>query len=242
MPVEPLNVARYTDIAKVVQNRPSGPGLPPPDMWLIRNTSPMVMSIGMTRRGSNILFSHGFFNALDDKSQIGLTIREIEAIREGRTASRTALAALLYVVLVPGRIAGTLAGYKPGEANVPATILDLFPAFFLGYPIGLIGSDKRMVHIVDANTLTKLDNPDYLPYGLMKLQDAILAAPFDCDLSLSGCCIINPGVRNPYQALFKLHPPTPKRIDRLRIRAKTSRLKFKDAEQEAPKEKPKRRR
>jgi Zn-dependent protease with chaperone function len=233
LPIEPLNVAKYHEIGKLVMARRSGRGLGAPEMWLIRNTSPMIMSIGMTRRSAHILFTQGFFDNLDDKTQIGLTIREIESIREGRTASNTGLAVLLWLVLLPGRLGGRLAGAAPGENNMASTFIDLFPAFFLGLPIGILGADRKRIYVIDNNTLGKLDNPDYLPYGLMKLQDAILASPFNCDLSLSGNCIINPMVRNPYQSWFKLHPPTPKRIDRLRIRAKSDRLKFKTSTPDA---------
>jgi Zn-dependent protease with chaperone function len=226
LPLETLNVAKYLEIGKLVNMRRCGPGIGPPHMWLLNDMSPMILAIGLTRRNSHLIFTKGFFDQLDDKSQIGLTIRQIEAIRRGNTSANTGLAVLLYAILLPGRLASKLAGAGPGEPNLWAMILNLIPAFFVGMPCSLLGADKNAVHRVDTQTLPKLDNPDYLPYGLMKLQEIILASSFNVDLALVGCCIINPHSRDPYQAIIKVHPPTPRRIDRLRIRADAERKKF----------------
>jgi len=220
---EPLNDAKHPEIAKLVKSLSAGPGLGHPQMWQVNDLGAMVLTIGMNRKNSNIIFTTGYFTKLEDKVQTGLAIREVTSIREHLTSADTALAYLLWLILLPGRIVNTLAGKKYGEPSIPAMIVNITPALIFGWPIGLLGSNKILVNKVDASTLKNLENPDYLPYGLMKLQESILSSPFDCDLALSGCCIINPNNRDALQAMFKLHPATPKRIDRLRIRAKASR-------------------
>jgi len=223
---EPLDVSRYHEIAKLMQGLSVGPGIGHPTMWQVNNFSAMVLTIGLTKKNSHIIFTTGYFDKLEDKVQIGLAIREVESIREGLTSANTALAYLIWIILLPGRIVTILTGKKFGEPNIPSMIINIVPGFVIGLPIGVIGADKQLVNRVDTGTLKRLENPDYLPYGLMKLQDSILGAPYDCDLALSGCCIINPNNRDALQLLFKLHPPTPKRIDRLRVRAKASRRAF----------------
>ncbi len=222
----PFNVSKYHEMAKIVTGKRISPKIGPPTMWIVRNMSPMLISIGLSKKSSHLIFTDGFFAHLDDKSQLGLVTREFESISEGLTATHTALATLLWIILLPGRLGNMIIGKNFGEQNLLATILNLMPAFFIGYPVVLMGASKMKVNIVDSDTLRKLDNPDYLPYGLMKLQESILRSPFNCDLSLSGCCIINPNSNDPYQILIRLHPTTPKRIDRLRMKANANRLKL----------------
>jgi len=223
---EPLNVSEYFEIAKLVKTMRCGPGLSHPTMWQINNFSAMVLSIGQTTKNSHIIFTKGYFDKLEDKVQIGLVYREVESIRQGLTAANSALACLLWIILLPGRIITILTRQKIGEPSIASTIFNVLPAFLMGWSLGSIGADKQLINRVDSITLKRLDNPDYIPYGLMKLQESILGAPFNCDLAASGCCIINPNNRDPLQLMFKLHPPTPKRIDRLRIKAKGSRRQF----------------
>ena len=225
-PAVPLNVAKYSDIGKLATGLRISPRIGPPSLWFINDMSPMVMCIGLKKRNANLIFTKGFLENLEDKAQLGLAHREIEEIRSGTTAANTALAALLWFILLPGRIGTVLIGKRPGEPNVVGTLLNLVPAFLMGYACALVGFSRTRVHATDAATLMRLENPDYLPYALMKLQEMLLRAPLDCDLSLGACCVVNPKSRDPYQGLFKLHPTTPKRIDRLRIRAKASRLRF----------------
>jgi len=220
---EPYNVGLYPEIATLVKNKAIGPNMRTPSLWLLGNVSPMVMSLGLSPKKSHLIISHGFFKNIEDKAQIGLVMREIESIREGATAANTGLATLFWIILLPGRLGTLIQGKPTSEPNLIEMILNMIPAFLVGYPLSLIGRNTRTAHKIDGGTLRRLENPDYLPYGLMKLSDAVLALPFEIDLALSPCCIINPNARDPYQVLFKVHPATPKRIDRLRIRAKASR-------------------
>lgn len=224
--VAPLNVATYTDVAKLVKEKTKGLRVAMPELWIVHNLAPMVLSIGYDPKKAHLIFSQGFFERIDDKSQTGLTVRALEDIRDGSVAGHTGLAVLLWWVLLPGRIGAWITGKQPGEPNVLSTILNLIPAFLFGWPLSLFGIDKKKIYALDASAMKRLDNPDYLPYGLMKIQEAILLGSFDIDLSLSGLCIVNPCSRDPYQTLFKMHPPTPKRIDRLRVRANADRKKF----------------
>ncbi len=222
-----LNVAKYSEIGRLIKKKMVGPKIGEPSLWIIHDTSPMVIAMGYNPKKSHLIFSQGFFDRLDDKSQIGLTMRAMEEIKEGITSANTGLATLLWMVLLPGRIGGWIIGKRPGEPNIISIILNAIPAFLIGWPLSLLGVDKRKIYSLDSSTILKLENPDYLPYGLMKLQEALMLGSFDVDLSYSGLCIVNPMSRDPYQMLFKIHPPTPKRIDRLRIRAKSERRKLK---------------
>lgn len=223
----PLNVAKYTEIGRLVKKKMVGLKIGEPSLWIIHDTAPMVIAMGNNPKKSHLIFTQGFFERLDDKSQIGLTMRAIEDIRQGITPANTGLATLLWMILLPGRIGGWIMGKRPGEPSIIFTILNALPAFLIGWPLSLLGVDKRKIYSLDSSTILKLENPDYLPYGLMKLQEALMLGSFDIDLSFSGLCIVNPMSRDPFQMLFKIHPPTPKRIDRLRIRAKDDRRKLK---------------
>jgi hypothetical protein len=224
--IKPFNAAKYPQVAKIAKHKRISPKISYPTLWMINDLSPMIISIGLTRAHSHLIFTTGFIEKIEDKAQKGLIFREVESIREGLTSANTALATLLWIILLPGRIGTLLAGKRPGEPNIASSLLNLIPAFVLGYPCAMIGFNRNSVHRIDTATLSQLDNPDYLPYALMKLQDGLLRAPFNIDLAFSGVCAVNPNSTDPFQVLFKLHPPTPKRIDRLRVKAKADRRKF----------------
>jgi len=224
--ISPFNVAKYPEVAKIAKHRRISAKIGYPTLWFVNDLSPMIISIGLSRARSHLIISSGFITKIEHKAQIGLIYREVESIREGLTSANTALATLLWIILLPGRIVSLFMGKRPGEPNIVSNLLNLVPAIILGYPCALIGFDRGRVYKVDSATLGQLENPDYLPYALMKLQEALLMTPFNVDLSFSSVCAVNPNSTDAFQALFKLHPPTPKRIDRLRIKAKADRRKF----------------
>ena len=218
MKISPLNVAMYGEIAKAVVNGSKDPGVGTPSLWMNNNIAPMIMSVGYSPRSSHIIFTRGFLDALDDKVHYALIAREIECIRCGLTSANTAAATLLWFVLLPGKIGQILTGREPGEPNPVSTILNLIPAV-VAMPLAHLASEKQRVYEVDRNTVKKLENADYMPYGLMQLQDKLLRLPFNCELPLTGCCAMNPISRDPYASLFRVHPTTPRRIERLRLRS-----------------------
>lgn len=212
---EPLNVVTYGEIAKAVTSKRLGPKTGVPSLWMVGNISPMLMSIGLNSKRSHLVFTRGFLQGMDDKVHLATIMRELEAIRSGRTAARTAAATLLWIIILPGRLANWATGKEPGEPTALSVILNLVPAFVAAFFV-VLTSDKATVYDVDRNVQKQLDNPDYLPYAFLKLQEAALALPYNVDLALTPCCIINPNSKDPFSNLFKPHPPTPKRMERLR--------------------------
>ncbi|HDS29659.1 MAG TPA: hypothetical protein ENN67_01310 [Firmicutes bacterium] len=214
----PLNVAKYNEIALTVTKFQKGVKMGTPSLWMIGSLAPMSLSIGLSARKSHIILTRGFLERLDDKTQTTLVSRELQSIKNGLTSVNTAIAILLWLILIPGKIGQFISGREPGEPNVYSVILNIIPVF-PGWLIAFIGSSKEKAYTVDRETQSILDHPDYMPYALLQLQESILKMPFNCELPLIGCCTINPGSNDPYASLFRAHPPTPKRIERLRIRS-----------------------
>ncbi len=213
----PLNVAIYAEIAKIITSYHTGPKMGTPSLWLSTNFSPMILSIGLSPRSSHILVTRGFLDRLDDKVHLGLITRELHSIRSGLTSANTGIATLLWFILLPGKIASIAGGKEPGEPSVQSTLLNIIPAL-VAYPFALIGSERKKTYEVDREGSELLENADYMPWAFLQLSEEILKSPYNCELPLMGCCAINPNSKDPYAAFFKLHPPTPKRIDRLRAR------------------------
>jgi Zn-dependent protease with chaperone function len=220
---EPLNVVRYGEIGKIVTTYRMGPNMGVPSLWMVNNLSPMIMSIGLNPKSSHVILTRGLLDKLDDKVQRAMMVRELESIRAGRTACNTGAATLLWFILIPGRIGGLITGKEPGDPNVVTTILDIIPAFVAAFFVAMT-ADRASVFSLDRAAQKNLDNPDYLPYALIKFQESALALSFNLDLALSPCCAINPTSRDPFVGLFKNKPPTPKRIDRLRPKTKTRQI------------------
>ena len=217
MRAEPLNVVIYSEIGKIVTAKRLGHKFGIPSLWVISDVAPMIMSVGLSPRASHLVFSKGFLDRLDDKAQLSMVVRELESIRAGRTSANTAASTLLWFIMLPGRLVNMITGRPPGEPNTLSTVVNLIPAFVAGLFV-LLTADRPAMYAVDRAAQKQLDNPDYVPYALMKLQDAALGTPFNCELALTPCCVMNPNSRDPYAALFKPHPTTPKRIERLRPR------------------------
>ena len=214
---EPLNIVTYGEIAKIVTSRRPDLRMGIPSLWIVNNLSPMAMSIGLNAKKSHIVVTRGFLQGLDDKVHLAIVVREMEAVRSGRTSARTAIATLLWILLLPGRLGNWVTGKESGEPTALSVILNLIPAFIAAFFV-IITADKSAVYEVDRNAQKQLENPDYLPYAFLKLQDSVLALPYNVDLALAPCCVINPNSRDPFSVLFKPHPTTPKRIERLRPR------------------------
>lgn len=215
MKVSPLNVARYSELARTVVNCSRDPKVGTPSLWIINNLAPMIMSVGMSPGSSHMIFTRGFLDSLDDKVHYALIVREIECIRSGLTAANTGAATLHWLILLPGKIEQLVSGREPGEPNLVSIILNLIPAS-VAMPFAHIMAEKKRVYVVDRDAGMKLENAEYMPYGLLKLQEKILHMPFNCELPLIGCCAMNPMSKDPYSTLFRVHPTTPRRMERLR--------------------------
>ncbi|MFH1676629.1 MAG: hypothetical protein ABIC40_06345, partial [bacterium] len=172
---------------------------------------------GLSKGSSNFIFTKGFLDSLDDKAQKGLIHWEVESVKSGLTSLNTGIATLLWFVLLPGRIGYILAAQPPGMPNLVTSFLNIFPAF-IGAPYAHLMADRKLVHKVDAIAMKSLHNPDYLLYALMEIDKKSLVLPFECELALSPCCLLNPRGRDPYSGLYKLHPTGVRRIDRLRFK------------------------
>lgn len=212
---EPLNVVIYNEIGKIVTSRRPGPQMGPPSLWMVSNLAPMIMSIGLNPRSSHLVFTKGFLSRLDDKAQLASIVRELESIRTGQTSANTAIGTLLWFILLPGRLVLWATAKQPDEPSALATFMNFIPAF-VGAFFLMIAADKKAVYSIDRTAKKLLENPDYLPYALLKMQEGVLATPYNCDLALIQCCFIGPNNRDTFAMLYKPHPPTPKRIERLR--------------------------
>jgi Zn-dependent protease with chaperone function len=215
---QPLNVAKYSEIGLIITKFHKGTKMGMPSLWILSTISPMSMSVGISIKKSHIILTRGFLERLDDKVHLALVTRELQSIKSGLTANNTGVATLLWLILSPGKLGQFMSGREPGEPNVYSVILNTLPVF-AGWLVAFIGAAKKKAYEVDREASDMMDNYDYVPYALMKLQEGILGSPFNCELPLTGCCTINPGSRDPYASLFRAHPPTPKRIDRLRMRS-----------------------
>jgi Zn-dependent protease with chaperone function len=217
---EPLNVGNYKELVEIINKSKNGVSMRIPSLWRVGDHSPMVMSIGLDPKSSHLLLTRGLLERFDDKVQRGLIVRELQSIKSGKTAVNTAGATVLWFILLPGKLVNLIIGNAPGEPNLVATIVNFFPSI-LGAIVANILSDKRTVYEIDKDAMRMLDNPGYLPYAFKELTEKQALAPFNVELALSPCCVVNQNSSDPFAGMFKTLPSTPKRIERLLSRLKS---------------------
>lgn len=217
---EPLNISKYNEIVEQVMSRRPGPSVGTPSFWMLPDLAPMTMSLGLGPQKYHMIFTRGALDRIDDKALIGLIVRELQAMRSGLTSANTGAATLLWFILLPGRIVGQLLGLNSGEPHIIRTIANIFSAPIGGLFGRLFFNQKRRIYSIDNSAFVTLEKPEYLPYALKEMSEKLQATPFNCELALSTCCIINQNSRDPWANLYKLLPSTPKRIKRLLLRKK----------------------
>jgi heat shock protein HtpX len=197
-------------------------GMPKPRVYVIQNDSPNAFATGRNAKHAAVAATTGILRILDDRELRAVFGHEIGHIKNHdilvNAIVGTVATAIMFVAMM-GRWAMFFGGFGRdrggGMAGIFVMIAMLILAPLAATVIRLAvsrqreyGADNTGAHIVH--------DPMALASALQKLQDTSRVLPMQVSPAISHLFIVNPLGKVDFGSLFASHPPTEKRIERLR--------------------------
>jgi len=213
IPVDRSNAAGLYDIVEKLTRRA---GLPMPAIYIIPDQQPNAFATGRNYENAAVAVTEGLLNLLDENEVEAVIAHELSHIKH-------------YDMLI-GTVAATIAGAIAMLANFgmffgggrdrpnPIVMIALMIIAPLAATVIQMTISRNREYMADEGAARMTGHPEWLQTGLAKLENyAKGIAMHDADPQTAHMFIINPftGKNMSLSGLFRTHPTTQDRIDRL---------------------------
>jgi heat shock protein HtpX len=222
-------VSDLTELLDIVKEMSLAAGIPPPEVYVVKDSDPNAFTIGTDVLHSSIVVTTGLLALLDREELQGVIAHEMSHIRNSDTRLMTIITVLFGAVLLlsgwmkKGALLGGFAG-----SRVPGAGWILRSALFVGWLFTLLlapliarivsmAVSRQREYLADAGGAELTRNPKALAKALMKIEHA--TKPLTTfQKSIAHLCIVDPlrrkvNMREGWWAnLLATHPPMKNRI------------------------------
>ncbi len=223
-------ITKRPDITKTVDEISKKAGISTPVVFVSDMLIPTVFSVGRNKKHASIILTGSLVSLLDEEELGAVLAHEIHHIKCGDILTGTVSAAIsgvLTSLITTSMWVSILIGFGKKEDPVPNIIRFLVtsivapPAAFI---VQLLSSQLRE-YMADEKSVYIYRKPQKLISALQKIQERIDTHSYDVNPSHVHLFILNPLHEDPfkllglnlpgYNLLFKTHPSTDDRTERL---------------------------
>lgn len=209
MPEGPEGRRRYDEIHRATEQLCREMDLEKPRLMVADMGVPNAFAVGRKKAGV-VVVSREIIDLLDQDELEGVIAHELAHIKNRDT-----------IVMIMGQSIAALVGWAVylvvmfrGERNfLVAWIGSILAQMFV--TIFLMAISRYREYVADEDAATYTRNPEAMARALEKISSAGQGKEMRGEESVSALCIFG-GSRGVLQTLFATHPPTEKRIQRLR--------------------------
>ena len=222
-------VANLPELLDVVKEMSLAAGLPPPKVYMVKDSDPNAFTIGAVSIDSSIVVTTGLLEMLDREELQGVIAHEMSHIRNSDTRLMTIITVLFGAVLLLSawmKKSALLGGFA--GSRVPGAGWMLRGVFFVGWLLTILlapiiarivamAVSRQREYLADAGGAELTRNPKALANALMKIENA--AEPTTSfQKGIAHLCIVDPLGRKInskegwWADLFATHPPMKNRI------------------------------
>ena len=216
-------------IIEIVEDVSKTAGIPAPRVFVVRDDTPNLFSIGRSPKHASIVVSQGLIESLSPEEIKGVIAHEISHIRSYDIRIRTAATALFGSVVLLAQWS-KLAAMKSGSASLALPkirgakkllVLAFWLVSLLVVPVAtyvlVVLTFRHREYLADASAAELTHDPDALAHALTTIEHAAGDATV-LRGNIAHLCIIDP-LNRAFNAkegwladLLATHPPTAKRI------------------------------
>jgi heat shock protein HtpX len=218
-----VSEADQPTLHRIVSSLALGAGLPKPKVAVVESPVPNAFATGRGPSNSVVAVTSGLMKAINEDELEGVLSHEISHIKHRDvlvgTVAATIAGAITYLALV-----GRLGAYSGGSRNSNAAGLALILSFLAPLAAFLVQTavSRGREFEADSEGASLSKKPLSLASALEKIERvARSGAQIRTNPSTSPLWIINPFRADEMVSLFSTHPPTAKRVERLRAIAGT---------------------
>ncbi|PZD71223.1 Protease HtpX [Acaryochloris thomasi RCC1774] len=216
-PLERSDNPRYFDMVAKLCDRAD---LPMPKLYIIPTKSPNAFATGRNPENAAVAATQGIIDLLSTQELEGVIAHELTHIRNRDTLTQAVAGTLAGAITFLGRILTFGGLYLPASRDNrrggnPLALLFLIVLAPLSAMLIQLGISRTREFSADEGAAQITGRPLALASALQKLETIGQQIPINGNPSMSPLLIINPLSKEGLQTLFRTHPTTEARIQRL---------------------------
>lgn len=218
---QPLEQSEAPELYEMVGRLSDRMGLPMPKMYIVRNESPNAFATGRDPNHASVGVTQGILDLLTPQELEGVLAHELTHVRNRDTLTQAVAGTIAGALTFLGRILTFGALYFPVSRNDrrggnPLALLFLIILAPLAASLIQLAISRTREFAADAGAAEITQHPLALATALEKLEQAGHKIPMNGNPAMSPLLIVNPLSKEGLQSLFRTHPPTEARIERLK--------------------------
>ncbi|MBD0334848.1 MAG: M48 family metalloprotease [Cyanobacteria bacterium Co-bin13] len=218
---QPLDRAEAPDLYEKVERLSDRAGIPAPQVYIVRNESPNAFATGRDPNHAAVAVTQGILDLLTPEELEGVLAHELVHVRNRDTLTQAVAGTIAGALTFLGRILTFGSLYFPVSRNDrrggnPLAILFLIILAPLSATLIQMAISRTREFAADAGAAEITQHPLALASALEKLEQMGHQIPMNGNPALSPLLIINPLSKEGLQTLFRTHPSTEARIERLK--------------------------
>ncbi|AEH24635.1 zinc metalloprotease HtpX [Pyrococcus yayanosii] len=209
------------ELHRIVEKLAMGAGIPKPRVAIVPSPTPNAFATGRDPEHAVVAVTEGLLHILNRDELEGVIAHEISHIKNRDTLIQTLAAVMAGAIMVLVRMASWslwFGGYDEDRdsGNLIGLILAIVLAPIAAMLIQLAISRSRE-YLADETGARISGKPHALASALLKIEQAVRHRPMrEGNPATAPLFIVNPFRGVSFSELFSTHPPTEKRVERLR--------------------------
>lgn len=216
----PASKKEFSKLHGMVAELAKKMSLPKPALYIVPTQTPNAFATGPSPKKAVVACTEGILKILDDDELKGVLAHELAHVKNRDmlvTTIAATLAAVISYVAMMARWAAIFGGMRDNEngGNLLSLLVMAIIAPFVALLLQLAVSRSRE-YLADKSGASAVQNGDALASALEKLEASCKRHPMRGNATTSSLFIVNPFKAEMLVSLFSTHPPTKRRVERLR--------------------------
>jgi heat shock protein HtpX len=211
----PVDNQNAPDLYRIISELTENAGLPMPRLYIIQDPAPNAFATGRNYEHAAVAVTDGLLNLLNDNEIKGVIAHELSHIKHYDMLIGTVAATIAGAISMLANFGLFFGGDRDRNLIVTIALMFIMP---LAATIIQMTISRAREFEADKGAAILTSHPEWLQSALSKLDNyASNRSMANADPATAHMFIINPlgSVKNTMSSLFRTHPTTEERIERL---------------------------
>ncbi len=218
---QPLTESDAPELHQLVAKLSNQAELPMPKLFIIPTQSPNAFATGRDPNHAAVALTQGIIDLLTTSELEGVIAHELAHIRNKDTLTQAVAGTLAGTITFLGRMLSFGGLYAPASRDEqrggnPFALVILLVLAPLSATLLQLGISRTREFAADETAAKITGRPVELANALLKLETVGLQIPMNGNPAMSPVLISNPMCAEGIQTLFRTHPTTEARVERLK--------------------------
>lgn len=219
---KPVSAADAPELNAIVEQLAARANIPMPRLYVIPTDAPNAFATGRNPQHAAVAVTDGILRLLNKEELTGVLAHELSHVTNRDILISSVAATLAGAIMMLARIAmfsayfGGYGGRDNDRGGNPLGMLLMMILAPIAAAMIQLAISRSREYAADETGAKLVGHPAGLASALEKLQVASKRRPMPADPATAHLFIVKPFTGQALTELFSTHPPTEKRVDRLR--------------------------